>query len=467
MSVEPESSERQGADIRLVALYRNARQPVRELTRSLTLMGRGRDCDIVLASNSVGTAHAAIVRLGNAAYVCDLGAPAGTIVNGRAVRWAKLSDGNDLILGRFRFRIELGESTLEPTGECPVFSLTSAASGTTATGRAPVLIVGSAEGCDIRLASRDVSPRHCMVVWTQHGPVVRDLGSETGTRHNSRAVTLGRLLAADAIDVGPHTLTFEIKTKIDEKGTPAASSGDRLVPPSAARNPAAIISGRLDRERVPALDELWPSPERLDAAALHTETARDLRLLDEASDRIAATVAGGKDADDEASALAALSRGSLGREQQDQQETDVSMLARRDEKREAVGASAEGVTMVVAQAVRSGRARVSRGRSGGTALADKSDAARIRERILKQAAELQRRRDIDRGRTLTPPTGRGPAALPPSLGPADEPTRGIPTHPRGLDVATSPVRPDEPSIPAADASAKALAAPRGIGRAHV
>ncbi|MFQ5424201.1 MAG: FHA domain-containing protein [Phycisphaerae bacterium] len=458
MSVEPESSERQGADIRLVALYRNARQPVRELTRSLTLMGRGRDCDIVLASDSVGTAHAAIVRLGNAAYVCDLGAPTGTVVNGRAIRWARLSDGNDLILGRFRFRIELGESTLEPTGECPVFSLTSATSGTTATGRAPVLIVGSAEGCDIRLASQDVSPRHCMVVWTQHGPVVRDLGSETGTRHNSRAVTLGRLLAGDAIDVGPHTLTFKIKTQIDKKETSDASSGDRLVPPSAPRNSAAIISGRLDRERVPALDELWPSPERLDAAvSLHTETARDLRLLEKASDRIAATDAAIEDADDEASALAALSRGSLGREQQARQETDSSVLATRDEKRQAFGGSVEGVTTVVAQAVRSGRARVSRGRSGGTALADKSDAARIRERILKQAAELQRRRDLDRGRTLMPPTGRGPVAPPPSLGPADEPTRGIPTHPRGLDVATPPARPAEASMPAADASAKALA----------
>ncbi len=73
MSAQPGLSERKDACVRLVALYRNARQPVRGLAKSLTLMGRGAECDIILASESVGRAHAVIARLGNAVYLCDLG----------------------------------------------------------------------------------------------------------------------------------------------------------------------------------------------------------------------------------------------------------------------------------------------------------------------------------------------------------------------------------------------------------
>src|SRR5262249_54129389 len=110
MSVQPDVFEQQGASVRLVAPYPNARARARQLTNVMTLLGRNDGCDIVLSSPTVAEAHAALVRLGHSAYICDLGGSTGTAVNGRRVRQARLYDGDELSLGRFRFRVELDEA---------------------------------------------------------------------------------------------------------------------------------------------------------------------------------------------------------------------------------------------------------------------------------------------------------------------------------------------------------------------
>ncbi len=178
MSLQTEISERRGALVRLVALYRNARQPIRQLTKTITVLGRDEACDIILASRSVGPVHAAIVRSANTAYVCDLGAESGSIIDERRVRWSRLSDGQELVLGRFRFRIELDEPESGVGEDLPPFKLMAQHTGDVVSSSDPVLLVGRDACCDLVLDAPQVAPCHCLVAWTQAGPAVRDLGGD-------------------------------------------------------------------------------------------------------------------------------------------------------------------------------------------------------------------------------------------------------------------------------------------------
>ena len=71
------------------------------------------------------------------------------------------------------------------------------------------VVIGSADGCDIRNSSKGISGRHCSLKPAIQGLLVRDLGSEDGTRINGRAIDTETLLGpGDRLQIG--TLRFEL-----------------------------------------------------------------------------------------------------------------------------------------------------------------------------------------------------------------------------------------------------------------
>ena len=60
-------------------------------------------------------------------------------------------------------------------------------------------LVGRGEECDLRIDSKGVSKRHCVLVKTDGLVVIRDLGSTNGTRVNGQRVRRGALLPNDRI----------------------------------------------------------------------------------------------------------------------------------------------------------------------------------------------------------------------------------------------------------------------------
>lgn len=402
MSVQPELSERQGARVRLVALYRNARQPVRQLTKSLTLLGRAEACDIILASKSVAPAHATIVRLGDTAYVCDLGSRSGTLIDDRRVRWERLVDGQELILGRFRFRIELEEPESGATGEAPTFRLEVPESGLIVDSTDPVLVVGSDAGCDVVLDAPEVAARHCVVAWTQDGPVVRDLGGSNGTRRAGRLVSFGRLLVGDTIGVGPFELVFKVGDPFAAADRPAPGGDEHLLGTDRPSDPSAMVSGRLGTDRVSVLRDLWPEVNTAASEeSLEAETARDLDRLEQASADVAAASARLAAPEEEASALAALSRHASGDVEGATFVANDGMVTRRGN----AGGESKTASTVVAQAEELDRSKANPTKRSGRVVAEVPETKRIRERILEQAAQLQRRRDLERRRVNVPQPG--------------------------------------------------------------
>jgi len=63
------------------------------------LMGRGADCDVMLAAPDVSRKHAAIERDEQGWTIADLGSRHGTFVNGRRIASRRLEDGDQITLG--------------------------------------------------------------------------------------------------------------------------------------------------------------------------------------------------------------------------------------------------------------------------------------------------------------------------------------------------------------------------------
>ena len=76
---------------------------------------------------------------------------------------------------------------------------------------APTSFVGSAAGCDLRLAEDGIDPFHCLFVVGPEGLVLRDLESSKGTFVNGERVGSVELKDGDRIRVGPLELSLSMR----------------------------------------------------------------------------------------------------------------------------------------------------------------------------------------------------------------------------------------------------------------
>ena len=63
------------------------------------VLGRSRECDVVLADANVSRRHCEVVRDGDSWFAVDLGSTNGTELNGKTVKRAQLADGDRLSIG--------------------------------------------------------------------------------------------------------------------------------------------------------------------------------------------------------------------------------------------------------------------------------------------------------------------------------------------------------------------------------
>jgi hypothetical protein len=79
-----------------VLVWRGQRQRVE---REIAVIGRARDCDIVVDDANVSRRHAELRHEGPAFWLVDLDSTNGVEVNGRRLRRAKLEDGDTFVVG--------------------------------------------------------------------------------------------------------------------------------------------------------------------------------------------------------------------------------------------------------------------------------------------------------------------------------------------------------------------------------
>jgi pSer/pThr/pTyr-binding forkhead associated (FHA) protein len=74
---------------------------------SRVVLGRSRDCDIVIDDPNISRRHAELRREGGGWLVADLGSTNGVKVNGRRVNEQPLNPGDEITLGLERLTFEL------------------------------------------------------------------------------------------------------------------------------------------------------------------------------------------------------------------------------------------------------------------------------------------------------------------------------------------------------------------------
>jgi pSer/pThr/pTyr-binding forkhead associated (FHA) protein len=74
------------------------------------LLGRGEDCDLCLRDPEISRHHCLIRTRGHETAISDLGSSNGTFINGhRLLSQTKLVTGDEIVLGPFRYVIDLGD----------------------------------------------------------------------------------------------------------------------------------------------------------------------------------------------------------------------------------------------------------------------------------------------------------------------------------------------------------------------
>lgn len=74
-------------------------------------------------------------------------------------------------------------------------------------------VVGRRPDSDLRVASQDVSRRHCEIAVAKGKVSVKDLGSSNGTYVNGKRVAESDLSAGDRLTIGPLTFVVQIDGK--------------------------------------------------------------------------------------------------------------------------------------------------------------------------------------------------------------------------------------------------------------
>ncbi len=77
------------------------------LDRECTVIGRGRNADLVLSEATISRAHAVLGYEAGKLFLEDLGSTNGTLVNGVRERRVLLADGDELQMGKLQLKIRL------------------------------------------------------------------------------------------------------------------------------------------------------------------------------------------------------------------------------------------------------------------------------------------------------------------------------------------------------------------------
>jgi pSer/pThr/pTyr-binding forkhead associated (FHA) protein len=94
-----------GARIRVLSgFYEGLEVPV---DRDWLVIGRGRGADLVLALPTISRAHAAIGWDRGGFFVEDLGSTNGTLLNGERRERSRLTDGDEIQMGKLRLSVRI------------------------------------------------------------------------------------------------------------------------------------------------------------------------------------------------------------------------------------------------------------------------------------------------------------------------------------------------------------------------
>ncbi len=226
------------AHLTLVVQDREVRKFV--LNSTVTTIGRAQDNDIVINNLALSRRHAEVVCRAGHYEVSDQGSQNGVFVNNERVRSPRpLKTSDTITMGSYQFVFSENQSQepdldaarrrrRPPVHEKPVRRAPSPPPPIRQENESALLVlkyndmelqrvilsegeclIGRAKECDIQIAERRLSRRHCTISLTSKGYTVNDLGSQNGTYVNRKKVRDEHVLSpGDVLNFAEYSVVF-------------------------------------------------------------------------------------------------------------------------------------------------------------------------------------------------------------------------------------------------------------------
>ncbi|GBD36523.1 FHA domain-containing protein FhaA [bacterium HR36] len=108
--------------------------------------------------------------------------------------------------------------------------------------RPPEVVIGRGRECDFRIRARDVSRRHCRIIFHPTHVAVEDLGSTNGTIVNGQPVTGSvALKSGDVIRLGSALLKVDFIGQTEAGAHTSSVSRAPLLAQSVEEGPASVF----------------------------------------------------------------------------------------------------------------------------------------------------------------------------------------------------------------------------------
>lgn len=179
------------------------------LQKKVLLVGRTKDCDIVLPSSAISRHHAELKVVGDRWYVKDNSSRNGVRVNGCRVKHSWLNPGDVVAFAKHVYKVSYCRAAL---AALPPLSNTDSTFGELVPlgSGGPVLLskksllVGRSETCDIVLPFSTISQRHAELRVARNYWWVEDCESTNGIEVNGDPVFIKRLSPGDRVAFAEH-----------------------------------------------------------------------------------------------------------------------------------------------------------------------------------------------------------------------------------------------------------------------
>lgn len=179
--------------------------PAVSINQPVTLVGRGRSCDVIIDRPSVSKVHAVLVNDGFAVLVRDLLTIGGTRLKGRSIHESILEPEDQIRFGAFSFKYVGPPVPPDQLNEPPAvwLHLSDMQSGRRWRFSRRVILLGSQEGCDVRVERADVAPLHAVICRVDaQTTLLRRLAHTLPLARNDAEVRVSLLLNADVLQIG-------------------------------------------------------------------------------------------------------------------------------------------------------------------------------------------------------------------------------------------------------------------------
>lgn len=192
--------------------------PVQEvsLDEGERIVGRYRECDIILPSENVSRRHARLLVGRDGLFVEDLNSANGVFVNGERIReQTALATGAVVRIGDFTLRVReaSGGSEARLATHARLIGRNLTVTDQIFEVDRPTLVVGRGRDAGITLPDPSVSRVHARLIAQPDGHVlVEDMGSANGTFVNNQRVRIWQLAEGDLLRFGNVEFLVEIPT---------------------------------------------------------------------------------------------------------------------------------------------------------------------------------------------------------------------------------------------------------------